>query len=92
MGREIVHERSREDVKADLAREAGFRDFNRYVTSPFQLSEAPMTVTHSKSLTTRRKQQKRKKTLARIAKVAEKMTKQGANKSRSDTAGEKGNG
>jgi hypothetical protein len=26
MGREIVYERSREQVKADLAREAGFRD------------------------------------------------------------------
>ena len=29
MGREIVYERSREDVKADLARGAGFRDFRR---------------------------------------------------------------
>ena len=29
MGREIVYERSREDVKADLAREAGFRDYRR---------------------------------------------------------------
>lgn len=29
MGREIVYERSREDVKAELAREAGFRDFKR---------------------------------------------------------------
>ncbi len=29
MGREIVYERSREDVKADLARAAGFRDFQR---------------------------------------------------------------
>lgn len=29
LGREIVYERSREDVKADLAREAGFRDFRR---------------------------------------------------------------
>lgn len=29
MGREIVYERSREDVKADLARVAGFRDFKR---------------------------------------------------------------
>ena len=29
MGREIVYERSREDVKSDLAREAGFRDFRR---------------------------------------------------------------
>jgi len=29
MGREIVYERSREDVKADLARIAGFRDFKR---------------------------------------------------------------
>ncbi|HEV3239755.1 MAG TPA: hypothetical protein VG429_05085 [Casimicrobiaceae bacterium] len=29
MGREIVYERSREDVKADLARAAGFRDFSR---------------------------------------------------------------
>ena len=29
MGREIVYERSREDVKADLARAAGFRDFRR---------------------------------------------------------------
>ena len=29
MGREIVYERSREDVKADLARAAGFRDFKR---------------------------------------------------------------
>ena len=29
MGRELVYERSREDVKADLARAAGFRDFKR---------------------------------------------------------------
>lgn len=29
MGREIVYERSREDVKADLARDAGFREFRR---------------------------------------------------------------
>lgn len=29
LGREIVYERSREDVKADLAREAGFRDYRR---------------------------------------------------------------
>ena len=29
MGREIVYERSREEVKADLARAAGFRDFKR---------------------------------------------------------------
>ena len=29
MGREIVYERSREEVKADLARIAGFRDFKR---------------------------------------------------------------
>lgn len=29
MGREIVYERSRDDVKADLARIAGFRDFKR---------------------------------------------------------------
>ena len=29
MGREIVYERSREDVKADLARAAGFRDSKR---------------------------------------------------------------
>jgi hypothetical protein len=29
MGREIVYERSREDVKADLARAAGLRDFRR---------------------------------------------------------------
>lgn len=29
MGREIVYERSREDVKADLAREAGFQEFRR---------------------------------------------------------------
>lgn len=29
MGREIVYERSREDVKADLARIAVFRDFKR---------------------------------------------------------------
>ena len=29
MGPEIVYERSREDVKADLARVAGFRDFKR---------------------------------------------------------------
>jgi len=28
-GREIVYERSRESVKADLARAAGFRDFER---------------------------------------------------------------
>ena len=29
LGREIVYERSREDVKADIARAAGFRDFKR---------------------------------------------------------------
>ena len=29
MGREIVYERSRSDVKADLARAAGFQDFKR---------------------------------------------------------------
>jgi hypothetical protein len=29
MGREIVYERSRDDVKADLARAAGFQDFRR---------------------------------------------------------------
>ena len=29
MGREIVYERSREDVKGDLARAAGFRDFKQ---------------------------------------------------------------
>ena len=29
MGREIVYERSREDVKGDLARAAGFRDHKR---------------------------------------------------------------
>lgn len=29
MGREIVYDRSREEVKADLARAAGFRDFQR---------------------------------------------------------------
>jgi hypothetical protein len=29
MGREIVYERSRDNVKADLARAAGFRDFKR---------------------------------------------------------------
>jgi hypothetical protein len=29
MGREIVYERSRENVKADLARAAGFREFTR---------------------------------------------------------------
>jgi hypothetical protein len=29
MGREVVYERSREQVKADLARLAGFRDFKR---------------------------------------------------------------
>ena len=29
LGREIVYERSREDVKADLARAAGFREFQR---------------------------------------------------------------
>jgi len=28
-GREIVYEKSREDVKADLARAAGFQDFKR---------------------------------------------------------------
>ncbi|MDQ6619895.1 MAG: hypothetical protein M3Z31_09390 [Pseudomonadota bacterium] len=28
-GREIVYERSREDVKSDLAREAGFGDYTR---------------------------------------------------------------
>ena len=56
-----------------------------------------MTVTHSKSLSTLRKRQKRRKTLARIAKEAERTAKQsagtgGANKSRNQTAGEKGNG
>jgi len=29
MGREIVYERSRDDVKADLARAAGIRNFRR---------------------------------------------------------------
>lgn len=29
MGREVVYERSREQVKADLARAAGFRDYRR---------------------------------------------------------------
>ena len=29
LGREIVYERSRADVKADLAHEAGFRDIRR---------------------------------------------------------------
>ena len=29
MGREIVYERSREEVKGDLARAAGFREFRR---------------------------------------------------------------
>jgi hypothetical protein len=29
MGREIVYERSREEVKADLARAAGFGDYKR---------------------------------------------------------------
>jgi len=29
MGREIVYERSREEVKADLARAAGFQDFKQ---------------------------------------------------------------
>jgi hypothetical protein len=29
MGREIVYERSREEVKADLARTAGFREYHR---------------------------------------------------------------
>ena len=29
MGREIVYERSRENVKGDLARAAGYREFNR---------------------------------------------------------------
>jgi hypothetical protein len=29
MGREIVYERSREDVKGDLARAAGFGDYKR---------------------------------------------------------------
>ncbi len=29
MGREITYERSREQVKADLARAAGFREFRR---------------------------------------------------------------
>ena len=29
MGREVVYERSRDDVKADLARAAGFHDFRR---------------------------------------------------------------
>ena len=56
-----------------------------------------MTVTHSKSLTTLRKRQKRRKTVARIAKQAERTVKQsagatGANKSRNEPAGEKDNG
>ena len=51
-----------------------------------------MTVTHSKSLSTLRKRQKRRKELARIAKAAEKTTKQGAKKSGNETAGGKGNG
>ena len=29
LGREIVYERSREDVKSDLARAAGFREYKR---------------------------------------------------------------
>lgn len=29
LGREIVYERSREDVKGDLARAAGFREYKR---------------------------------------------------------------
>ncbi|MPZ45289.1 MAG: hypothetical protein GEV05_18225 [Betaproteobacteria bacterium] len=29
MGRELVYERSRDDVKADLARAEGFREFRR---------------------------------------------------------------
>ena len=29
LGREIVYERGREDVKADLARAAGFREYKR---------------------------------------------------------------
>jgi len=29
MGRELVYERSREDVKADLARTEGYREFRR---------------------------------------------------------------
>lgn len=29
MGREIIYDRSREEVKADRARAAGFRDFKR---------------------------------------------------------------
>jgi hypothetical protein len=33
MGREIVYERSREDVKVDLARAAGFRDFQAATNS-----------------------------------------------------------
>ena len=49
-----------------------------------------MTVTHSKSLTTLRKRQKRSKTRARIAKAAEKAATQGASKRRNETAGEKG--
>lgn len=49
-----------------------------------------MTVTHSKSQTTRRKRQKHRKTQARIAKAADKATKHGANKSRSEAEGEKG--
>ena len=36
-----------------------------------------MTVTHSKSLSTLRKRQKRRKTTARLAKEAEKASKQG---------------
>lgn len=55
-----------------------------------------MTVTHSKGLTTLRKRQKRKKTMARLAKEAERTSKQsagtGAKKARNETAGEKGNG
>lgn len=29
MGREIVYERSRDEIKAELAREAGFREYQR---------------------------------------------------------------
>jgi hypothetical protein len=37
-----------------------------------------MTVTHSKSLTTRRKRQKNRKTAARLTKEADRQAKQGA--------------
>jgi hypothetical protein len=46
-----------------------------------------MTVTHSKSLTTLRKRQKRRKTQARLAKEAEKVVKPAGGTARKNTGG-----